>query len=149
MDVYQVLKQDHQNVRQIFQKIEQTASDKVREREQLFDQLRTELIAHSHAEQRIFYSKLHDQPPTHDIVEDGIHEHEEVEKMLSKLDNIPADSDEWMSRLGELKKAVEHHVQEEEQKMFPESHKLIGENTAETLAEEVQKAKAEEEQKLH
>jgi hypothetical protein len=145
MDVYDLLHKDHERVRSLFQKLEETNEENIKERETLFENLRKELIAHSHAEQKLFYSKL----KTQDLMDEGVHEHKEIETMLNKLDNLAIDSPEWNRKLLNLKEKVEHHVQEEEKEIFPRAKKTIPGNIAYDLVSQISQLEEQEKQILH
>lgn len=152
MNVFDILKQDHQAVRELLSQIERTEAESIGEREDLFGRLRHELIAHAHAEERLFYPSILDKPQlssrAHDEVEDGIREHHRMENMLSRLDNIPVDAPEWLPELQELKACIEHHIQEEEAEIFPQAANLLPHDQAEQMAGRLQVVKAEEERAL-
>jgi hypothetical protein len=65
----------------------------------------------------------------------------EVKKLLVKLDDLKPDDPELAPTLGELKKAVEHHVHEEETDMMAKVERSIDEDTLELIGEELDKAK--------
>ncbi|OWY61178.1 hypothetical protein B7486_65170 [cyanobacterium TDX16] len=48
------------------------------------------------------------------------------------------DSDEWVAKLTVMKENVEHHVEEEEQEMFPDVEEKVGNDRLEQLAAELQ-----------
>lgn len=138
MNVFEVLRKDHQEARMLFQQIEQLGPSNTRQ--QLFETLKGELLRHTKAEEEAFYPKLEDQKPTHDLIEEAVHEHDQVKKMLEEIDRLPPDSDDWLKAVREMKACVEHHVQEEENELFPKAQQIIG-GEADRLAEKVQQAK--------
>jgi hypothetical protein len=48
------------------------------------------------------------------------------------------DADEWTAKLTVMKENVEHHVEEEEQEMFPDVEEQIDEDRLEQIGAEVQ-----------
>lgn len=138
MNVFEVLKKDHQEARSLFQQIEGLGASK--SRHELFQKLKDELLRHTKAEEAAFYPQIKDQQQTHDLVEEAYHEHDQVEQMLSRIDGMPPDSDEWMQAVRKLRESVEHHVQEEENELFPKAAKLLG-GRADQMGEQVMKAK--------
>ncbi|MBW7849750.1 MAG: hemerythrin domain-containing protein [Rhodospirillales bacterium] len=142
MDIFEVLHQDHETARGLFTKIEGAGGKQ--EREGLFQELKDELLAHSHAEERVFYSQLKGSPDARKKVEEGIHEHHEVEELLEKMASMDAGSQEWLSRVRELKEMVEHHVQEEEGEVFTKARSILPGRQVEEMAGQMQRAKKEE-----
>jgi hemerythrin-like domain-containing protein len=48
---------------------------------------------------------------------------------------MSARTKEWESKVLDLDKAVQHHVQEEEEKIFPEAQKVLSEDKAQDIAQ--------------
>lgn len=142
MNVFEVLKHDHEMARDLFAQIERSG-EKDR-REELFQKLKQELIAHAHAEERIFYPVLKEKQQTHDQIEEGISEHHHVEQLLSSLENMDCGSDEWLQQVRQLKQEVEHHVHEEEEEIFPKAQQLLKVTQVIEMADKVQEVKDQE-----
>lgn len=130
-DIYGLLHQDHQRVAKL---MEQLSKSPAEEREGLLKQLKTEIEKHSTAEEIVFYPKLKDADA--DAIIEALDEHDQVDAMLGDLEQMSADSDEWMERFTELKEAVEEHVREEESEIFRVARGVFSEQQARELAEE-------------
>jgi len=141
-DVFEVLKHDHQEARDLFAKLEGTSNGAKKTREKLFQQLKDELTRHAKAEEKVFYPALKDKDgQAHEQVEEGIHEHHEVVSLLKKIEKMDVDSDDWLSAVRDLKDKVEHHVQEEENEVFPKARQLLDAEMLGQLGERIEKAK--------
>jgi hemerythrin-like domain-containing protein len=125
MDAFELLKNDHAKVSSLFDRIE-PATDATT-RQQLFAQLKQELDIHSHIEETILYPALKTAAETRDITEEAYEEHQEVKDLLAELEATPADSDDWGDLITELRENVEHHVEEEENEMFPKARTVLSE----------------------
>lgn len=143
MNVFELLKKDHQTARDLFAQLERADRD---ERAPLFDRLRHELTAHAHAEQQAFYSRLENIRQTHDDVEEGLDEHHAIEAMLDELADLDARSDDFMREARRLRDCVEHHVQEEENKMFIHARQALPDDRLNELGDAVEEAKRHEEE---
>jgi len=143
MDVYQVLKEDHREVAKMLEQLSKSSERSIKTREQVFVKLKEALIAHSKAEEKIFYSSIN-RADAKSLVSEAKHEHHEVERLLMEMEKIDVSSPEWMSMLKELKKNVEHHVKEEESQIFKQAHKLISDEEADTLGDKIE----QEEEKI-
>lgn len=141
MNVLELLKQDHQTVDRLFASMLNTSSADKGRREELFRTLKSELIRHAHAEEKVFYPPLRDKQEAHDIVEEGIGEHHRVEELLRRMETIPADSDDWIDELQSVRDCVRHHVREEEGEIFDDARKLLGEQVLEGMTEKIEEAK--------
>jgi hemerythrin superfamily protein len=144
MNIFDLLHEDHENVSTIFKKIPSMhGKDTAQTHEQLFKELATELELHAEVEEDIVYPFLRDRPETGPIVEESLLEHQEIETLLYELKALRPDDQNWMTRLKELHDKVEHHVREEEGRLFPAARKFTSNDQAEQLAETVQTTKAE------
>ncbi len=143
MNVFELLKQDHQTARDLFAQMERV--DK-RERAPVFERLRHELTVHAHAEQEAFYSKLENMRNTRQDVADGLEEHQDIEEMLDRLAAMDPASDDFMRQARELRDCVEHHIQDEEQKMFHHARQVLPDDRLDEIGDEVAQAKAREEE---
>jgi hemerythrin superfamily protein len=141
MDIFQILKKDHQTVKELFKKLEATTPRAIKGREKLFSQLKNDLEAHSHGEEATFYSILKEQEEMQENVEEAMDEHETVATLLEELEELDKESEEWDSKLEELKKNVLHHVKEEEGEIFKKAKNVLSKEQLQTLGKEFQSAK--------
>lgn len=144
MNVLELLRFDHQSVNKIFGSIMLTSSADKAKREELFGALKDALIKHAHAEEKVFYPPLREKQQSHDIIEEGIHEHHSVEDQIQKMASIPADSDDWIDAIQHLKESVQHHVKEEETEIFPKAEQLLGRERLDQMGDQIEQAKAQE-----
>lgn len=128
MNILEVLKDDHATVERLFSTIMATSSRDKKRREELFHVLKEAVLKHAHAEEKVFYPPLREKQPSHDMVEHGLDEHHSVETLLQKMDNIPADSDDWIDTLENIHMKIKDHVAEEEHDIFPKAQQLLGES---------------------
>jgi hemerythrin superfamily protein len=117
MNALEVLKQDHQKVKGLFQEARQ-GTDR-NKRKELFDKIDTELEIHTHIEETIFYPAIEEHEEFKEMVAEALEEHQEAKMLLDELEELGADNHDFSSKLQQLMEAVEHHVEEEEGEMFP------------------------------
>jgi hemerythrin-like domain-containing protein len=141
MNAFALLKEDHQRVAGILEKIDATTERGIKTREELFTQLKTELDIHSEIEETIFYPALEKHDETRDITLEGIEEHRIVKELLAELDAMAKDDEVWTAKMTVLKENVEHHVEEEEGEMFPKARKALSEEEVERLGTRLEAAK--------
>jgi hemerythrin superfamily protein len=144
MNVLEVLKDDHAVVERLFSTILATPSTDKGRREELFHSLKEAVIKHAHAEEKIFYPPLREKQQAHDMVEHGMDEHHSVEKLLQRMEGIPADSDDWIDTLESIHAKLKDHVEEEEHEIFPQAEKLLGDGTLDQMTERFLKTKEQE-----
>lgn len=144
MDAFKLLKQDHEKVSGIFEKLEPTTENGVKTREELFTRLKTELDIHARIEEEIFYPAIKEAQETHDITLEAFEEHRVVKRLLAELEAMPKDDERWGAKLKVLKENVEHHVEEEEDEMFKSARKVLSQQQVDELGERMEAAKKSE-----
>jgi hemerythrin-like domain-containing protein len=139
MDIFELLKRDHETVRQLLDQIEHAGAD--REREQLFARLVTEVEAHSQAEDDVFYTSIEGLADLGDKIDEARQEHDQVEALLEELDGLPAGADDWLDKVREIRAMIRHHVDEEENQIFPLARQHLGAQEAVRLGRELRMAR--------
>ena len=140
MDALELLKQDHQKVKELFERGQET-EDKKQQR-QIFKEIKSELETHARIEETIFYPAMEEHEELKDMVLESLEEHKQMKTVLREMARLSASSERFKPKFKVLKDNVEHHaVEEEEGKMFPKIRKLINRNELEELGQELEAAK--------
>jgi hemerythrin superfamily protein len=142
-DIYAKLKQDHDKQRDMLKKLGDLDGASA-EREGLFEQLRIELQAHAAAEEESLYATMLAEPELRDDARHSVSEHKEVDDTLGEMIALDMGSDEWEEKFFHLRRRYEHHIDEEEQEMFPAAEKVLPEEKELELAAVYDERKPEE-----
>jgi len=118
MNAVELLKADHDIVRKLFQAVKESDESK---HPAIFKKIKAELDVHAHIEETIFYPKLQADGDKElvDIVLEGIEEHRQMKMFLRQLADLSEGSEQFEPKLKVLMEDTDHHVKEEEDKMFP------------------------------
>lgn len=141
MDIYVKLKEDHQKVKSLLENLARTTNDEARLREELFNEVYKGIQAHSKAEEKDFYNELRrfeEDEDLQELLNHSVEEHAEVENLLTKLSATDSDTDEWMENFKELKENFEHHVEEEENKLFAMAREHLSDVDESTLGNKLE-----------
>jgi hypothetical protein len=138
MDAFELLKNDHKKVSQLFEEIESASGPS---KKQLFNQLKSELDLHAHVEEKIFYPALENKEESRDITLEAYEEHKVVKDLLAELAS-DSPGDEWNAKLKVLRENVEHHVEEEEGELFDKAEDVLSDEQIERLGTEMEAEKA-------
>ena len=139
MNALELLKTDHQKVKELFKKAE--GANAARQK-QLFEQIKKELETHTHIEEMVFYPAVRQTEELEKMVLESLEEHKQVKTLLREMENLTSDSEKFEPKLKVLMENVEHHAEEEEEgKMFPKIRKLIDSAELEQLGEQIEEAK--------
>jgi hemerythrin superfamily protein len=140
MDALELLKQDHQKVKELFEQAED--SEVGTEQKRIFHQIKTELETHARIEESIFYPAMQKHQELKEMVREAIEEHSQVKSLLKEMENLTDDSEKFESKLQILMENVEHHAEEEEEgKMFPKVREIVDRATLDKLGQELEAAK--------
>ena len=134
MEAFELLKADHLKVAELFEQLE-AASGK--EKMNVFNQIKMELELHTHIEEKIFYPALEKPAETHDLTLEAYEEHDVVKRLLRELSRARTPNEEWEAKAKVLQENVEHHVEEEENELFPKADSALGDEELQTLGEQM------------
>jgi iron-sulfur cluster repair protein YtfE (RIC family) len=115
--------------------------ESIRERTDLMNEIRSELLAHAKAEEAVFYSRLNNQAETREIVEESKAEHQRLEHVLEQLGAVAPSTPGWMQLIEELEQTVQHHVAEEENELFPKASAVLSDDEANAIDEQFRREK--------
>lgn len=124
MQIYEVLKEDHVKVKRLLNELI-NLNEKAQNRTSLINQIRDELIPHARAEEAVFYNALRNYPAAKDVMGHVYREHIQAEVMLKALQASDKINRGWKKTAMKLKEALEHHISEEEHKIFPVAKRLL------------------------
>lgn len=141
--IFQSLKADHDRHRDLFARITSSDPDSS-ERAELFEELRVELQAHAAAEEESLYATMLGNPDLRDEARHSVSEHKEIDDFLGELVQAEPSSDQWAKTFKELRHRYLHHIEEEEEEMFPAAAKDLDEETKARLAAVFDKRKPRE-----
>ena len=141
MDVFALLKADHERVAEMLETIEKTTERAAKGREDTFARLKAELDLHAMIEEEVFYPSLEEAEETRDITLEAYEEHRLVKQLLTELEQEPKNTEEWTAKFTVLKENVEHHVEEEEGEMFKKARQALSKEEIDELTKRVEQAK--------
>ena len=141
MDVFALLKADHELVAEMLETIDKTTERALKGREETFTRLKTELDLHAMIEEELVYPTLEEADETRDITLEAYEEHRLVKQLLTELEQEPKDTEEWTAKFSVLKENVEHHVEEEEGEMFKKARQALSKEEIDELTRRVEQAK--------
>ncbi len=140
MDVLELIKADHRLVETLFSEIEKT--DDTHKLYDSFNQLYEALNVHAEVEEQVFYPAIRARQDTEKLVDEAHKEHEEAKQMLEDVSSLSPTSAEFKAKIRELKQAVQHHIQEEENEVFSQVRQCMSEEEREQLGREFEVVKS-------
>jgi hemerythrin superfamily protein len=141
MNALDLLKQDHQKVKDLFQQFD--ANNDQKANQAIVQSIKAELDIHAHVEESIFYPTLEDQNNDEliELVDESLGEHQQVKDLLKDIDGLKAHEQQLRSMMMELREKVQHHAEEEESELFPRVRKVLPKEKLERMGEEIESEK--------
>src|ERR1700722_11782860 len=102
MDIYTLIRKDHDEAKTSMTKIQKLPVDRHSERLRLFRPLKDILIAHNESEEESFYVALKEHTQTRADADHSKKEHHEAADMLEELDDEEMEPTEWGEKFASL-----------------------------------------------
>jgi len=141
--IFKDLKADHDRHRDMLARLGETQGDSP-ERRELFEALRRELQAHAAAEEEALYATMLADPDLRDEARHSVSEHKEIDDFLGELLDIDMGSGAWLMKFKDMRLRYLHHIDEEEEEMFPTAAKSLSAEAEREIARTFEKRKPKE-----
>lgn len=139
-DVVDFLMADHLAMLELIQEIKQATNADARR--DTADTVIAEIVRHSAAEEMHVYPAMKQYLPNGaEEVQHDEQEHDELEEVMKRLEDVPADDGRFMQIIDELEAHLRHHVSDEEDEQFPKLREHIPAEHLQDLGVKVEKAK--------
>ncbi len=150
MDAIALLTRDHQEVDRLFKQFEKLTDRAQKSKQKIVMKIIRELAIHAAIEEMLFYPAVRTaalkattragQKAADDILE-ALEEHHIVKWTLAELEKMAPEDERYDAKVTVLIESVRHHVEEEQEELFPKSRKLLGKELLEELGTRMEKAK--------
>lgn len=143
MLIYDALKKDHEKLKGLLNRLVALNPGDEDGVVELLGQIEDELIPHARAEESVFYNSLRsiDIPAAQKLVVHGYEEHIEAEAMLRDLQGMSEIGVDFKQTARKFKHAIEHHIMDEEGKIFSAAKQLLTDVEAEMMAQAFEELK--------
>ncbi|MDX2023698.1 MAG: hemerythrin domain-containing protein [Deltaproteobacteria bacterium] len=133
-----MLEAQHREVEELFDQFDELAEDDPAS-ENAYLAARTicdRLTQHAVIEEEIFYPAARTQD-TEDLVAEAAVEHLSVKRLIADVEAMSAGDEMLKATVSVLQEQVEHHVEEEEQSLFPQVSQDLSSDELDRLAEQM------------
>ncbi|HXL40182.1 MAG TPA: hemerythrin domain-containing protein [Myxococcales bacterium] len=150
MDAIAVLKRDHEEVERLFRQFEKLTERAHRSKQKIVMKIIRELAIHAAVEEMLFYpavrtaalkASVRALKEAADTVLESLEEHHVVKWTLSELEKMKPEDERYDAKVQVLMESVRHHVEEEEEDLFPKAKRLLGDDLLFELGDRIEKAK--------
>jgi hemerythrin superfamily protein len=133
MGAIDMLEAQHREVEDLFSDFEEASAGKKRD---IFLKIADKLAVHAAIEEKHFYPAAKAKE-TEDLLLESVEEHLSVKRIIADLLEQEPDQETLEAKVKVLQEQIEHHVEEEEEELFPKVEKLLGEEALEALEQEM------------
>jgi hemerythrin superfamily protein len=142
MDAITLLENDHRTVDQLFRQYEELADAGPTVRREPVGRFIEELSVHAAIEEEVLYPMVRRELPDGEaMANEALKEHQEAKEILRRLDRMDPGGFEFDAAVTQLIKDVRHHVEEEENEMFPKLRSALSDERLTQLGATMQEAK--------
>jgi hemerythrin superfamily protein len=133
--LFDMLKGDHKEVTGLLtQTIENKDSSQ-------FPQIRKMLEVHMESEEKYFYPKIMEEDK--ETALESYEEHHVGKLVLNELNKTGKDDEAWIPKVEVLKDVLDHHIEEEESKIFTEAQQILSNEQEEEIAQQIEELKSQ------
>jgi phasin family protein len=122
---------------ELFEKLLATSDNATKTRERLFSDLREELDLLASLQEQYLFPVL-SKHGMQDLVQEATQDNQETSALLAELDGMPKNNGEFLSKVAELKKVFQQHIRDDKKELLPAVLKVLSDEEAEAVAEQVQ-----------
>ena len=140
MKVTVLLRNDHEQVKSLFERVKKADGRNQNGRKDLFNEIRREILIHSQMEMEIFYPALAGTASARatELVSRAEREHHAVEKLLQEMNLMNGTDKAFDAKMDHLMEEVTRHIDMEEEEIFDEARKNLPEFRLEELGLEME-----------
>ena len=138
----ELLKDDHEKVKALFAQYEAAGHRAHQKKQGIAEEVFAELAVHTTLEEELFYPamKRKTDQDGKDLVAEAVEEHHVVTTLMDELKGLDPADERYDAKFKVLMENVAHHIEEEEDEMFPEAEDVLGERL-EQIGQQMQERK--------
>jgi hemerythrin superfamily protein len=136
-DPFELLMSDHRQILSALDEMANASANSTLQRSRLFLMLKRKLAKHAMAEEDVVYPLVNDQ--VHDVQSSkGLYdEHADMKIRLFELEKLLKAGEDWSAPVRSLRELIQHHVNEEENVVFPKLRQLLDEKRASKISGQI------------
>jgi len=133
MNAIELLKADHQKVRDLFGRFQEKGGIKIND--PIVRSITQELRVHTILEEELFYPAVREMndEKLQELVEESLDDHQSVKEMIDEIEEGAMSDEELSEHMAMLQEDLETHLEQEETEMFPRLQKIWQEDYLDRL----------------
>lgn len=123
-DAIKLLTEDHNKVKRLFKEFEKLSKkNDEKGKEELAAQICKELTVHAQLEEEIFYPAVREAIDDDELMNEAMVEHGSAKDLIAQIQSMAARDPMYDAVVTVLREYINHHVEEEQNEMFPKVKK--------------------------
>jgi hemerythrin-like domain-containing protein len=139
MNLFDELKADHREAKGLFTIISVQKGSNW----EVIQELCEKLKLHMRLEEQYFYPALEEYQETASLAKESYREHSEAKELIKVILSENLEEDDLREKLEMLEMAIDHHVREEENDIFPKAKRVLSDEEIEEIGNDIATKKAE------
>ena len=144
--IKQLIQTSPAKANELIARLADTSDTAIKTRERLLADLKAELELLAKLEEEHLFPVLRKHKETKDLVSDALNDNKQTRKLLAELERVPKGSEEFASKVAELRKAFQQSVRDERKELLPAVLKALSDEEAQAIVEKIEDGKAEVEE---
>jgi hemerythrin superfamily protein len=147
MNALELLKADHDRVRQMFEQFRTAHESEDHDMMgRICQEVFVELEVHTAIEEGVFYPAVRQAGggELNELTDESLEEHHVVDVLMAEIRRLDPSDDAFAAKMTVLMENVEHHAGEEEEEMFPDVASLLDAQALEARGAELEAAKTQQ-----
>jgi hemerythrin superfamily protein len=140
MNAIALLKHQHREVEALFKQLHKAKTGAPRRN--IFEKIADALAVHATIEEKRFYPAVKEKT-TEEILLESVEEHLAIKRVIADLLPLNADDETFAAKIKVLEDEISHHVEEEEEMLFPRVERMFDDEALESLGDAMEDTQAE------
>lgn len=141
--IRQLIQNGPAKANELLARLVDTSDTAVKTRERLFSDLKTELELLATLEEEHLFPVLRKHKETKSLVSEALNDNKQTRNLIADLEQTPKESEEFATKVAELRKVFQQSVRDEKNELLPAILKALSDEEAQAIVETIEAEKAQ------
>jgi hypothetical protein len=127
----------------LFAKLIDTSEGAIKTRQRLFGELKEELDFLAKQEEQHLFPALKKHKELKNLVREAVEDNRHTKTLLDEIEHTSPETEEFASKVVELKKVFQQHVRDDKKELLPAVRKVLSDDETASVVEKIETQKAE------
>ncbi|MGF9764146.1 DUF2382 domain-containing protein [Microvirga sp. 0TCS3.31] len=141
--IRQLIQNGPSKANELLARLVDTSDTAVKTRGRLFSDLKTELELLATLEEEHLFPVLRKHKETKNLVSEALNDNKQTRKLIADLEQTPKESEEFATKVAELRKVFQQSVRDDKNELLPAILKALSDEEAQGIVENIEAEKAQ------